>query len=144
MSNASSLQLTTRVLEYKNSRDSRTMKDILTLTHSLVYRIFQRYTSYYDMPKDIREHILTEGSTSVLLKCIDSFDQSKGTQFSTHYVWWLRSYFNDRREFYERRVKVLKTISIEELTEDELEVRMSSWKSRTNTGNRLQKLFQGD
>ena len=109
-------KLTTAVLEYqlrrKKVKKEEAFREIVDSSTGLIYMVMKYY--YMDMfPKLIQEEIINECKSVILLKAVCSFDEERGTRFSTHYVWKLKSYIRSRKEFYKRRYKVVTAISLD-------------------------------
>lgn len=105
-------KLTTAVLEYQLTNQNELFTEIFSLSMGLIYMVMK----YYHMemfPRIIQEEIVNECQSIRLLKAVESFDANRGTRFSTHYVWKLKSYIRSKKEFYQRRHKIINAISLD-------------------------------
>jgi len=105
-------KLTGAVLEYQTTKSNDSFNELANLSEGLIYMVMK----YYHMemfPRLIQEEIINECKSIRLLKAVNSFDSEKGTKFSTHYVWKLKSYIRSKKEFYQRRYKLIHAISLD-------------------------------
>ena len=83
--------LTLAVIGYKVTDESDLLVLILQEVRGIVEKCILG-SGLQSLSQVIRDEIVADCNTFVLLKAIESFDESKGTEFSTHFYWQVRHY----------------------------------------------------
>lgn len=68
--------------------------DLVLRNQPLITYIIQKYYSYKQYHKRVRDDLLQEGTLG-LISAINGFDVSKGFKFSTYAAWWIRQSINN-------------------------------------------------
>lgn len=112
-------KLTKAVVAYKRNESDELLNTILRETSGIIYKCVGLY-NISAMAQTIRDEVIIDCKTFVLLKAIDDYDASKGTEFSTFLYWKLRHFLQIERTklFRQKRKGRLDTRSFEEKTYD--------------------------
>jgi hypothetical protein len=102
--------LTPLVLEYQKSHDQKIFKKIHKPTKKLVYGVIAYY-GLLKWPSVVLEDLEEDCRSFVLVKCINTYDNTRGATFVTHYTWWCMSHIQAKRNYYMHRLHTLVTPS---------------------------------
>jgi len=80
-------------LEYINTKDLSIKDKIFQQNQKLVSYCVNRYYNRKWLHKQLREDLIQEGKIG-LFSAIDKFDITRGCQFSTFSIWWIRQAIN--------------------------------------------------
>ena len=106
-------ELTEAVEEYKKTKDSKSFVKVQRLSRGLTENILKIYKINY-FPKLEIEEIRDNCNSVILIKAINTFN-SERANFSTHFVWKLKSHVNCERKKLLRRKNILNAIQIHDL-----------------------------
>ena len=70
--------------------DMQALQDLIVKNRGLILKYANRYDKIYNHNLDIED--LEQEGTLGMMKAVEDFDLSKGTQFSTYAVYWIKQY----------------------------------------------------
>ena len=110
-------KLTPLVVEYRRTKDEDALRQLLKESENLIYMVMKWYHMEY-FPKMDYYGLVQTCKGEILFRAIKGFKISKGTRFSTYYVWKLKSFIHYKHDCFLRRKKLLEHLSLQQVIYD--------------------------
>jgi hypothetical protein len=101
-----SKKLTELVKQYQESKDTRLLSKIRSLSSGLIGAVY-RYYGMLHFPQTILEDITEDCQSLVLVKALEAYKPEKKAEFSTFYTWRVKGHVSARKNYLLRRAAVL-------------------------------------
>ena len=110
-------RLTPLVLEYRRTKDEDALRQLMKASERLIYTVMKFYHMEY-FPKMDYYDLVQTCKGEILLRAIKGFKISKGTRFSTYYVWKLKSFIHYKHNYLLKRKKLIEHVSLQQVIYD--------------------------